>query len=148
MPVEASLMAAIHEYINRFRKHVKNARSHDYLFVTHKAGPTQGQPLSISSYYKILKTIAQATPELKDLHGHALRHTWNHRFSVYMDTMDNPLTPEAQEKLRSYLQGWKEGSGTAKWYTERFVREKAMEIGLELQRKGKTRIPETLTNES
>jgi integrase len=147
MPVEASLMDAIHKYINRYRKKVPNARTHDYLFVTHKAGPTQGQPLSISSYHKILKTIAQTAPELENLHGHALRHTWNHRFSVYMDTMDNPLTPEAQEQLRSYLQGWKHGSGTAKWYTQRFVREKAMEIGLELQKRGKTRIPENLAYE-
>jgi integrase len=147
MPVEASLMNEIHIYINKFRKKVPNARAHDYLFVTHKSGPTQGQPLSISSYHKVLKTVAEATPELKDLHGHALRHTWNHRFSVFMDTMDNPPTPEAQEKMRSYLQGWKEGSGTARWYTQRFTREKAMEIGLKLQ-KGTTRIPENLPHES
>jgi integrase len=148
MPVEASLMASIHEYINKYRKYVENARSHDYLFVTHKAGRTVGQPLSISSYQKILKTIANVAPELKDLHGHALRHTWNHRYSVFVDTMDNPLTPENEEKLRSYLQGWKEGSGTAKWYTRRHTREKAMEIGLELQKKGVTRIPENLPHES
>jgi len=147
MPVEASLMNDIQIYIKKYRKKVPNARAHDYLFVTHKPGPTQGQPLSISSYHKILRTIAEVAPELKDLHGHALRHTWNHNFSVYMDTMDNPPTPEAQEKMRSYLQGWKEGSGTAKWYTQRFNREKAMEIALKLQ-KGAIRIPENLPHES
>jgi integrase len=143
LPVEPSLMQEIRRYISEIRNKVPNARKHDYLFVTHKSGPTQGQPLSISAFQKMIKVIANTTPELHNLHGHALRHTWNHRFSVYMDTMDNPPSQEVQEKLRSYLQGWKEGSGTAKWYNQRFTQEKAMKFGLELQ-KGKIRIPENL----
>ena len=62
---------------------------------------------------------------------------------LLLHTMDNPPSQEVQEKLRSYLQGWKEGSGTAKWYNQRFTQEKAMKFGLELQ-KGKIRIPENL----
>jgi integrase len=145
-PMKDTLVEKIHEYISKYRKKVKNANKNDYLFVTHKAGRTQGQAMSIRGYQKIISTIASAHPELAKLHGHALRHAWNYRFSRHMDEMDNPPTPELQEKIRSNLQGWNEGSGTAASYNQRFTEAKAMEIGLKLQ-EGITRIPENLKND-
>ena len=63
-----------------------------------------------------------------------------------MDEMDNPPSSEQQEDIRSNLQGWKSGSGSAAEYTKRFIREKAMEAGLALQ-ENISRIPENLKNE-
>jgi integrase len=142
-PMRDSLAAIIHEYIYKFRNKVPNAHRHDYVFVTHKSGPTQGQPLSISGYQKMMKTIAASALELAGLHGHALRHAWNRRFSEFMDTLENPPSPEKQESLRSYLMGWIEGSGTAATYNLRFIEEKAMEASLQMQH-GMIRIPENL----
>lgn len=145
IPVKDTLVEAIREYITKYRNKIPNARRHDYLLITHKSGPTQGQPMSRPAYNKTIKLIASAVPELFDMHGHDLRHTWNNEFSELMDRMDDPPSPEEQEKRRSYLQGWKEGSGTAATYTRRFVRKKATEASLKLQ-EGITRIPENLKN--
>ena len=146
IPMKDTLVEAIREYIAKYRSKVPNARRHDYLLITHKSGPTQGQPMSRPAYNKIINRIASAVPDLFDLRGHDLRHTWNNEFSELMDQMDDPPSPEEREKRRSYLQGWKEGSGTAATYTKRFVREKAIEASLKLQ-EGITRIPENLKDD-
>ena len=90
--------------------------------------------------------VRKSDPSLATLHAHELRHTWNNRFSEYMDAKVDAPTPEEQEKQRSYLQGWKQGSGSAAIYTKRFTREKALEAGLKLQ-DGITRVPENLPND-
>lgn len=146
LPMKDTLVQAIHRYVVQFRSKVPSARKHDYLLVTHKSGPTQGQPMSRSAFIKVINLISEAAPELADLHGHELRHTWNNRFSEYMDASDDPPKPEEQERERSYLQGWKPDSGTAATYTRRFTREKAIEASLKLQ-EGITRVPENLKND-
>lgn len=146
LPMKDTLVQAIHRYVVQFRSKVPGARKHDYLLVTHKSGPTQGLPMSRSAFIKVINLIAKAAPELSDLHGHELRHTWNNRFSEFMDASDDPPKPEEQERQRSYLQGWKPDSGTAATYTKRFTREKAIEAGLKLQ-DGLTRVPENLKND-
>ena len=146
LPMKDTLVQAIHRYVVQFRGKVPGARKHAYLFVTHKSGPSQGQPISRSAFIKVIKLLAEAAPELAGLHAHELRHTWNNRFSEFMDASDDPPEPKEQERERSYLQGWKPESGTAATYTKRFTRGKAMEAGLKLQ-EGITRIPENLKND-
>ena len=148
LPMKDTLVQAIHRYVVQFRGKVPGVRKlkKDYLLVTHKSGPTQGQPMSRSALIKVINLISEAAPELSGLHAHELRHTWNNRFSEFMDASDDRPKPEEQERERSYLQGWKSGSGTAADYTKRFTREKAMVAGLKLQ-EGITRIPENLKND-
>lgn len=146
LPMKDTLAQAIHRYIVQIRSKVPGARKHDYLLVTHKSGPTQGQPMSRSAFNKVITLISLAAPELASLHAHELRHTWNNRFSEFMDASNDAPKPEEQEAQRSYLQGWKPGSGTAATYTKRFTREKAVEASLKLQ-EGITRIPENLKND-
>lgn len=134
IPLSDALVDRLHSYVVKHRNKVPGARKHDYLFVTHKGGKTQGQPLSISGYQKLIKVIAAAAPELKGIHGHLLRHGWNERFSDFMDRQERPPSPEKQEAMRSYAQGWKEGSGTSATYNHRFLQRKAHEAQLELQR--------------
>ena len=130
LPLSESLAKAIHDYIIHDRRKVKGAEKHDFLFVTYKEGPTEGHPLSKSSYLKIFKTLRAALPELRELTGHMLRHTWNYRFSCLMDQRDSPLSEVEQEQIRSYLMGWKEGSGTAAIYNKRHIRRKAFEASM------------------
>ena len=135
------LSKEIHEYITKDRRKVTNAKRNDFLFVTHKEGPTVGQPISKSSYYKVLNIVKTVSPDLYKLTGHKLRHTWNRKFSEKMDSMDEPVSEEKQEQFRSYLMGWKQGSGTAMHYNKRFIKEQAQKAALALQSNSGTRLP-------
>lgn len=135
------LSKELHEYITKDRRKVTNAKRNDFLFVTHKEGPTVGQPISKSSYYKVLNIVKTVSPDLYKLTGHKLRHTWNRKFSEKMDSMDEPVSEEKQEQFRSYLMGWKQGSGTAMHYNKRFIQEQAQKAALALQSNSGTRLP-------
>lgn len=131
IPIKASLMAEVRLYVFDHRRHVPGAKKHGFLFVTHKLGPTVGQPMTIVNYKHIVNTLRAAVPPLKDFSGHDLRHYWNERFSDLMDKTE--LTPTEQEQIRSQLMGWRFGSGTAATYNQRFVERKAAEFGMKLQ---------------
>lgn len=146
LPMKDTLAKEIHDYILKVRKKIPNSNKNDFLFVTHKSGPTQGQPLSKSGYKKVIEVVRTASPALFNLTGHQLRHSWNAAFSNHMDGMNTPPSQEQQEKMRSYLMGWREGSGTALHYNKRFVRRKANEASLKLQ-EGMIRLPKGFLNE-
>ena len=135
------LSKELHEYIIKDRRKVTNAKRNDFLFITHKEGPTVGQPISKSSYYKVLNVVKTVSPDLYKLTGHKLRHTWNRKFSERMDLMDKPVSEEQQEQYRSYLMGWKQGSGTATHYNRRFIQEQAQKAALALQSNSGARLP-------
>lgn len=134
IPLKDSLAAEIHNYVMNYRRKESSARKHEYLFVVHKPGPTSGQPVSKATYNKVMTTVKALSPKLIDFTGHALRHKWNERFSLLMDSMDEPPDEEKQEQLRSWLMGWKQGSGTAAYYNKRFIKNKANKASLELQK--------------
>ena len=112
IPLGEVLSKELHEYITKDRRKVSNAKKSDFLFITHKEGPTVGQPISKSSYYKVLNVVKSVSPELYKLTGHKLRHTWNRKFSEKMDSIEKPVSEAKQEQIRSYVMGWKPGSGT------------------------------------
>ena len=145
LPIKESLVQEIHDYILKERKFIPNARKNDFLFVTHKPGPTCGQPISKSSYNKIIAVIRSVSPSLYSFTGHTLRHAWNETFSEFMDKMHDMPDEAKQEQMRSYLMGWREGSGTAATYNKRFVKRKSEQAALEMQ-KGKIRLPEDISD--
>lgn len=147
LPIKDTLAKEIHDYIIGVRKSVANSTKNDFLFITHKSGPTQGQPLSKSAYKKIIGIVRQVSPTLFNLTGHQLRHAWNESFSNQMDEMNEAPSEEQQEKIRSYLMGWREGSGTAAIYNKRFIRRKANEAAMDLQ-EGMIRLPKGVSNEN
>lgn len=142
IPLGEVLSKELHEYITKDRRKVTNAKRNDFLFITHKAGPTAGQPISKSSYYKVLNIVKSVSPKLYKLTGHKLRHTWNRKFSEKMDSMDKPVSEEKQEQVRSYIMGWKPGSGTSTHYNKRFIQDQAQKAALALQSNSGTRLPE------
>jgi len=147
LPLSDKLVSEISAYITRERRGYKKLNDEGYLFLVHKAGPTCGSPLSLQGYYKIISVIRSRERDLYGLTGHRLRHSWNRKFSEYMDSMDSPPTEARQEQIRSALMGWKQGSGTAAHYNKRFIQKKAIEAALSLQKTSGTRLPKGLLDE-
>jgi len=129
LPFEDDLAVLIEDYILNMRNKGPGASRHEFLFTA--AGT--GQPLSLAGITKVFRTLRNKISDLPDnLTSHVLRHTWNDRFS---ELMEQNNVPEAEEKkLRSYLMGWSEFSGMAATYTKRYVRQKANEASLDLQK--------------
>lgn len=148
LPLNDALVRELHGYIVLARRRIRNANRHDFLFVTHKYGPTEGSPMSKSALYKMLSVLRYISPHLYALSGHKLRHTWNRKFSEKMDGMDNPPPEARQEQIRAYLMGWKQGSGTAATYNKRFVENKGFEAALSLQATSGSRAPKRADNEN
>ena len=131
LPLSRDLSKRIHDYILRHRSLVKGANRHEFLFVTYKSGPHCGMPLSTSAVYRIINRVTSNIDCLSDLTPHVLRHTWNDRFSEKADKQG--LDEAEEEKLRSYIMGWKEGSGTSATYTRRHIEKEAHKVSLLLQ---------------
>ena len=132
VPISDALASKAAAYVLNDRRHVPGAKRHLYLFVTHRAGPFQGAPLSSAGLRKMFADLQSRRPEhLARLSPHLLRHTANDRFSALMD--QGRVEPAREDKMRSYLMGWKEGSGTAAVYTRRHVEKAARLAALKLQ---------------
>lgn len=131
LPLSRGLSQRMHDYILRHRSLVKGANRHEFLFVTYKSGPHCGTPLSTSAIYSIINRVTSNIDCLSELTPHVLRHTWNDRFSEKAD--EQGLDQAEEEKLRSYLMGWKEGSGTSATYTRRHIEKEAHKVSLLLQ---------------
>lgn len=128
LPIPPALCQLTHDYIVYARRSLIGARKHEYLFVADKTG----EPMSLSALNKCFVFLRTRIADLPEgLSPHVLRHTWNDNFSAAMDRMK---TSEADEqKMRSFLMGWSETSGTAANYTRRHVRQRANEVSLQLQ---------------
>lgn len=130
LPFDDDLAGMIEEYILKVRNKSPGASRHDYLFTA----TGTGQPLSLTGVTKVFRILRTKISDLPDnLTSHVLRHTWNDRFSEMME--QNNISETEEKKLRSYLMGWSEFSGMAAIYTKRYVRQKANEASLDLQKK-------------
>ncbi|MHC6223734.1 tyrosine-type recombinase/integrase [Pseudomonas sp. X10] len=132
IPINDALQKTLSDYILHCRANFRQARKHPYLFVAHKAGPSQGNPLSNSSFGKIMATIQGVANGFEVIHAHAFRHTWNYTFSKIIDEAAS-VTPEQEQKIRAYLMGWSETSDTVNTYNKRHIKEKAAKAALEYQ---------------
>lgn len=131
IPVDPLLVERIHDYVLKYRSKVPGAKKHGYLFVTHKAGPSCGRPLSIAGFAKFMFEIKSVGPEFDGVHAHALRHAWNYMFSQQLD--GKGVSPEREQQVRSYLMGWSPTSGTAATYNKQHIKEEAAKAVLGLQ---------------
>lgn len=130
LPIGGELRAMVYDYVMEYRIFLIGAKKHDFLLCSDKTG----DPMSISAFNKVFNVLVEASPKiLEGLCPHVLRHTWNDRFSEEMD--QRKVSEESEKKMRSFLMGWSETSGTAATYTRRHVRKKAQEVSLEMQKK-------------
>lgn len=132
-PLTPEFMEKIRDYVFHYRNKVPGARKHGYLFVTHKPGGSLGWPLSNSGFGLFMGALSSLADEYAGLHAHSLRHHWNYIFSKNCD--ERGTSPEREEKLRSYLMGWSETSGTARTYNKRHIKEQAGKAVIGLQEK-------------
>ena len=123
------LALLVHKFILLRGRH-RASKVNDFLFTSLR----NGAPLSYDTVFCAFKSIKRsAGNELpRHLCAHSLRHTWNDRFSEYAEA--NGLSSTEEEKIRSYLCGWREASGTAAVYTKRYQKKRADEVSLKLQR--------------
>lgn len=140
LPITDDLAQRVLGYVSNERKGCTASRRHEFLLVTHKLGPHHGQPMSYQALSKAFAKLREAAHgRLDGLSPHVIRHTANDRFSRQMDSQGTP--PAQEEKMRSYIMGWREGSGSAATYTRRHTQRKAMEASLRLQKSKRERGP-------
>jgi integrase len=120
------------EYLE-IRRKVPGARRHPYLFVNHKAGPTQGQPMTKGALNAVFVAIKKAEPRLSDLHSHLFRHNFNFELSESLDRQPTKSNDDQDAKIRANLNGWSEQSEMARVYNKRHVARRARELGLMTQ---------------
>lgn len=137
LPVGKGLIQRITIYVTEVRSKVPNASRNEFLFVTHKVGATQGDPISKETLKQVFRRLARVDPLLSDLHPHALRHTWNDEFSKSVDALppDKRPTEAQEEQMRDHLMGWKQGSGSSATYNKRHLDREASAASLRLQEK-------------
>jgi len=133
IPLSVDVTDAVEIYIRDYRAKVPRSNKSGYLFVTHKAGPSQGQPLSNSGFGKFLTQLAASASEFRGVHAHALRHHWNYEFSILMDK--NGVPPEKEEQMRAKLLGWSKTSKMPALYNRRHITEQAGIAVVEMQEK-------------
>lgn len=127
------LAKTVMDYVMTDRRKVRPANKHPFLLVTMKTGPFYGRPLSYDALAKLFSKLRGALGADVGLSAHVLRHSANENLSRLFD--EQKAEPAAEEKIRSYMMGWREGSGTAATYTRRHIEEKAKEASLKLQKR-------------
>jgi integrase len=129
LPLDDDLARQTRDYIMGSRRAIVGARKHQFLFVANGSG----RPMTKAAVNKVFDAMRRKCADLpEELSPHVLRHTWNDDFSEVMDRKQVP--EEAEKKMRSRLMGWSETSDTAATYTRRYIKRKADEAMLDLQK--------------
>lgn len=132
--LEHQLADFLRSYITGQRREQPAARKHPFIFVS----SANGAPLTPSSLNKVFQALRRRVPDLPfDLSPHVLRHSWNDAFSEASDRA-NPhrtdIEKTQEQRMRSYLMGWKPDSQMAGRYSRRWTEEAANERSLSLQK--------------
>ncbi|MFV8463496.1 tyrosine-type recombinase/integrase [Vibrio campbellii] len=130
----------LNSYIMECRSKTPNANEHPYLFVVHRKCPTQGNPISVSTFDNtIVPTMKAVDARFEVIHPHYFRHNWNEEFSNKVDE-NNKLASMGVEghknidsgseaKMRMHQMGHSsEKSGDI--YNQRHIAKKANEVSL------------------
>lgn len=118
-----------HTFIVEFwSKLPKKCREHGHLFTTQR-----GHHLSNEAINKIFRTMRTHILELPcSLTPHALRRTWNDRFSEKSDRSTTIASSSQEQQIRNRLMGWADNSQMAVRYAKRHIRKNADIIANEL----------------
>lgn len=129
VPISADAEQQLIEYRDEWRAEIPGVgfSEQDFLFVNHRAGRPQGNPVTETAFNSALTNLKQAFPVLTPLHPHLLRHDWNYRFSQKVDA--EGIDFEAERETREQLMGWKPNSSMSLLYNQRHIQERANQIG-------------------
>ncbi|MBV8875941.1 MAG: site-specific integrase [Metakosakonia sp.] len=128
MKVSDWIMGKLINYIKTDRRNSIGKKQHDFLLVNHRGGKLSGLPMSIDAYEKTIQKIKEHDPLFKDFSGHALRHTWNHEFSLKLENIDSSLIKINPELIRSFAMGWSPNSQMAAIYNNKYYQEKMFKL--------------------
>lgn len=141
LDISMDLARRLRAYVMDFRSQVINAKSPPFLFVNHKQGAFQGQPISDSSFRnRILgPAIAVAPENFAEVTRHGFRHNHNYRLSKKIDERNalskvdssvRPIGEKHEIQVRKQQYGWT-SDGTAATYNVRHTREVVKDLMLE-----------------
>lgn len=133
VPVGPALMRLLEAYRDQ-RRGVPGSRKHPYLFVVHRAGPTQGQPLSISGLNAIFATINEAGLGIPRINPHMMRHF--NGTSLADEQLASPRAVQGREsdrRVRNNLAGRRPESDVDAVYTENAIRREAERVSIQHQ---------------
>ena len=127
--ISKKLSMQISSYIDNDRSFYSKSLNHNYLFITQKSGPTEGFPLSISAYHKVIKQISRIEfngVSFQNFTGHCLRHTWNYIYSLKYIGVTDQYRLTQLDRIRCVRMGWKMNSKTALIYNNRYISEETL----------------------
>jgi integrase len=125
--IGGQLVDLINRYRFEFRDKVPGAKKTPFLFVDEH----NGKPLSLSAINAAFQDIQRASPLLKDLDPHTLRHTFCHDIGKESDRKGWSEAEEA--KIMKEIFGWSQKSKMPERYGVRRIREKAAAATLAAQ---------------
>ncbi|EFD9918687.1 site-specific integrase [Escherichia coli] len=130
IPLSDELAREIFDYISNSREKMTKRKKHNFLFVAHCTGKNAGEPLSISAYEKVISTLKRASPELYNLSGHRLRHSWNYMYSKGIEGAE--LEYNRRKDLRNYLMGWSKESIMCDRYNYKYISQQDKDVVLKV----------------
>ncbi|EHU4672308.1 site-specific integrase [Escherichia coli] len=130
IPLSDELAREIFDYISNSREKMTKRKKHNFLFVAHCTGKNAGEPLSISAYEKVISTLKRASPELYNLSGHRLRHSWNYMYSKGIECAE--LEYNRRKDLRNYLMGWSKESIMCDRYNYKYISQQEKDVVLKV----------------
>ena len=130
IPLSDELAREIFDYISNSREKMTKRKKHNFLFVAHCTGKNAGEPLSISAYEKVISTLKRASPELYNLSGHRLRHSWNYMYSKGIEGAE--LEYNRRKDLRNYLMGWAKESIMCDRYNYKYISQQEKDVVLKV----------------
>lgn len=130
IPLSDELAREIFDYISNSREKMTKRKKHNFLFVSHCTGKNAGEPLSISAYEKVISTLKRASPELYNLSGHRLRHSWNYMYSKGIEGAE--LEYNRRKDLRNYLMGWSKESIMCDRYNYKYISQQEKDVVLKV----------------
>jgi integrase len=135
LAISPELERKILTYLGDWRAIIPGAGFDDnsFLFIAHKAGPSQGQALQISAIRSFFTTLRRKDKRLSELHPHLVRHDWNYRFSK--ECQSRGISEKREMEERCFLMGWRDNSDMAKHYNRRHIAEQAYEVSLSMAKK-------------
>ncbi|EES7119542.1 site-specific integrase [Escherichia coli] len=126
IPLSDELAREIFDYISNSREKMTKRKKHNFLFVAHCTGKNAGEPLSISAYEKVISTLKRASPELYNLSGHRLRHSWNYMYSKGIEGA------ELEYNRRKDLMGWSKESIMCDRYNYKYISQQEKDVVLKV----------------
>jgi integrase len=133
IPIGPGMVELITRYL-AVRRGVPGASKHPYLLVTHKAGPTQGQPLTKLALDQVFATVQRAEPQLSHLTPHRLRHHFSSELARKQQETSRGLNDrENDRRVRNYVAGRSPESTVDAVYTQRETKRQARIVSLQVQ---------------